>query len=58
MRLSRHHMREMRAGVAPFRIDQNQGSEIDLPPYTPGSGYSSPPAHIPMDPEQISWYQG
>jgi methyl-accepting chemotaxis protein len=50
--------REMRAHVAPFRLDQTQGSEIDLPLYTPGTDYSSPQSQNPIDPEQISWYQG
>lgn len=51
--------REMRTHVAPFRLDQTQGNEgeIDLPLYTPGTGYSSPSSHEPMDREQISWYQ-
>lgn len=29
--------REMRAHMAPFRLDQTQSSEMDLPMYTPGT---------------------
>lgn len=50
--------REMRTHVAPFRLDQTQGSEIDLPLYTPGTGYSGPASLDQTDHKQISWYQG
>lgn len=48
--------RDMRAHVAPFRLDPAQGGEIDLPLYTPGTGYGSQQA--PSSSEPISWYQG
>ena len=50
--------REMRAHVAPFRLDQTQGGEIDLPLYRPGTGYSNPSSQGPLGHEQVSWFQG